>query len=209
MQTIGLVTMLLSLLLIYNTVNAIITQQTAQIGELKAIGASSAQILLLYLAVVATYGLCALLLAAAGRASREWAAHRPGGAPGHEPWPVPGRTVAGARPGCHLPAAAHPRRPAADSTVPRITVREAINSYGLDGDGSALDEFVGRLGWLSRVLSLAISSAFRSWRRLLLTQAALAGAGVALVAVMSTQATLGCASGGLFTDLYRFPSSLT
>ncbi len=87
-------------------------------------------------------------------------------------------------------------------------MREAINSYGLNGGGTALDEFVGQLRWLSRVFSLAISNAFGNWRRLLLTQLALAGAGIALVAVMSTQATLSYASSGLFNELYRFPIQL-
>ena len=209
MQTIALVAMLLSLLLIYNTVNAIITQQTAQIGELKAIGASSAQILLLYLAVVATYGVCALLLSLplgvlAANGLRAVLVMRLGMNPGPfrvDWWPVLAQAAI-----CLLLPLLVALPPILRGA--RITVREAINSYGLDGDGSALDEFVGRIGWLSRVFSLAISSAFRSWRRLLLTQAALAGAGVALVAVMSTQATLNYASGGLFSDLYRFPIQL-
>jgi putative ABC transport system permease protein len=59
----------------------------------------------------------------------------------------------------------------------RITVREAISSYGLSSTGSRLDALLSRLAWLSRVLALAISNAFRNWSRLLLTQLALGGAG--------------------------------
>lgn len=209
MQTIALVAMLLSLLLIYNTVTAIIAQQTSQIGELKAIGASSRQILALYITIVAIYGLCALVISLplsilAANGLRTVLIARLGVTPG------PFRLDYGP---LLLQSAICLVLPILVAFPPilggaRITVREAINSYGLSGGGSALDEFVGQLRWLSRVFSLAISNAFGNWRRLLLTQLALAGAGIALVAVMSTQATLSYASSGLFNELYRFPIQL-
>jgi putative ABC transport system permease protein len=62
MQIVSIVAMALSLLLIYTTVTAIISQQTSQIGELKAIGASSGQIVAIYLVLVGTYGLLAALI---------------------------------------------------------------------------------------------------------------------------------------------------
>ncbi len=116
MQTIAIVTMLLSLLLIYNTVTAIIAQQTAQIGELKAIGASSRQILQVYITIVATYGLCALVISLplsilAANGLRTVLVD----APGHHARPLPARLRAAAPPGRHLPAPADPRGLAAHS----------------------------------------------------------------------------------------------
>jgi putative ABC transport system permease protein len=59
----GLLALILGLLLVYNTVNAIISQQVDQIGIMKAIGAKTGQILRLYLTNILIYGLLALLLA--------------------------------------------------------------------------------------------------------------------------------------------------
>ena len=47
--------LILSLFLVYNTINAIISQQVDQIGVMKAVGARTWQILLIYLLTVLTY----------------------------------------------------------------------------------------------------------------------------------------------------------
>lgn len=209
MRTIGVVTMILSLLLVYNTVTAIITQQTAQIGELKAIGASSGQIIRVYTAIVFAYGLGALAISLplgilAANGLRVVLVARLGVTPG--PFRVEIIPLLIQVAICLLLPVIVAMPPILGGA--RITVREAISSYGLSSTGSTLDELLGRLNWLSRVFSLAISNAFRNWRRLLLTQLALGGAGVALVAVMSTEGTLSYASSGLFGELYRFPIQL-
>jgi putative ABC transport system permease protein len=56
-------TLLLGLFLVYNTITAIISQQTDQIGIMKAVGAKWWQILLVYLANVLAYGFLALIIA--------------------------------------------------------------------------------------------------------------------------------------------------
>ncbi|MDX1522319.1 MAG: ABC transporter permease, partial [Anaerolineae bacterium] len=56
-------TLILGLLLVYNTINAIIVQQVNQIGIMKAIGATTGQILLIYFITVLIYGLLAVLIA--------------------------------------------------------------------------------------------------------------------------------------------------
>jgi putative ABC transport system permease protein len=53
----------LSALLVINTINALIAQQTTQIGIMKAIGGQRRQILILYLTGVFIYGVVALLIA--------------------------------------------------------------------------------------------------------------------------------------------------
>ncbi|NJO82122.1 MAG: ABC transporter permease [Blastochloris sp.] len=59
----GVSSLLLGLLLVYNTVSAIISQQVSQIGVLKAIGASRNQILFIYFTLTFIYGLLAMVLA--------------------------------------------------------------------------------------------------------------------------------------------------
>lgn len=59
----GVLSLLLSIFLIYNTVEAIVAQQVKQIGVMKAIGGRTWQIMSMYLALVMIYGVVALLLA--------------------------------------------------------------------------------------------------------------------------------------------------
>jgi putative ABC transport system permease protein len=56
----GLLSLFLSGFLVVNTISALVTQQVRQIGVMKAIGASAGQIIGMYLATVAIFGLLAL-----------------------------------------------------------------------------------------------------------------------------------------------------
>ena len=59
----GILITILSVSLIVNTLNALMTQQLRQIGVMKLIGASSYQILGMYLILIVVYGLIALVVA--------------------------------------------------------------------------------------------------------------------------------------------------
>jgi putative ABC transport system permease protein len=63
MGALGLMSLFLSVFLVVNTVTALLAQQRRQIGVMKAIGGTSPQILGMYLAMVMSYGVMALLLA--------------------------------------------------------------------------------------------------------------------------------------------------
>jgi putative ABC transport system permease protein len=63
MGALGLMSLVLSVFLVINTVTALLAQQRRQIGVMKAIGGTSSQILGMYLAMVVSYGLMALVLA--------------------------------------------------------------------------------------------------------------------------------------------------
>jgi putative ABC transport system permease protein len=63
MGALGLLSLLLSMFLIVNTVSALLAQQKRQIGVMKAIGAQSNQIMAMYLGMVLIYGLIALVVA--------------------------------------------------------------------------------------------------------------------------------------------------
>ena len=60
MGALGILSLGLSLFLIINTVSALLTQQKRQIGVMKAIGASTGQIMGMYLGMVTIYGVAAL-----------------------------------------------------------------------------------------------------------------------------------------------------
>ncbi len=60
----GVLVMLLSTSLIFNTLNALLAQNLRQIGVMKLIGARSFQILGMYLILILLFGLLALLIAA-------------------------------------------------------------------------------------------------------------------------------------------------
>jgi putative ABC transport system permease protein len=59
----GMLSLFLSVFLIINAVSALVTQQTRQVGIMKAVGARNRQIVAMYLVLVLAYGCLALLLA--------------------------------------------------------------------------------------------------------------------------------------------------
>lgn len=63
MGILGLLSLLLSMFLIVNTVSALLAQQKRQIGVMKALGAQTRQIMGMYLGMVLIYGLMALIIA--------------------------------------------------------------------------------------------------------------------------------------------------
>ncbi|NJN16290.1 MAG: ABC transporter permease [Oscillochloris sp.] len=208
LQSIGVIAVVLGLLLIYNTVMAIVAQQTAQIGELKAIGATSGQILIVYFSIVLAYGLIALLVSVplsllAGNALRQSMVAMLGLTPADWivlPAPIIYQVLI-----CLVApmfVAAFPVLRGA-----RVTVREAISSYGLRG-GSRLDDLLARLRGVPRTVSLALSNAFRNLGRVGTTQLALAGAGLTFMAVLSARAALVFTLGGVLIQAYPYQVQL-
>jgi putative ABC transport system permease protein len=182
----------LSIFLIVNTTNAIISQQVWQIGVMKAVGATRGRVVRVYLVAALIYGALALLIA------------------------VPLGAV-----GAYLLAAwilelvnitltTFPVDPAAviiqivvAVTVPlvaalvpaiggaRITTREAISSYGLGGGfGRGLfDRFLGRIRRWPRPVALSVRNTFRRKGRVVLTLLTLALGGAIFMMVMSVRAS--------------------
>ena len=64
LTVLGVASLFLSVFLLINTVSALLAQQTRQIGVMKAIGAQTGQIVRLYLGMVILFGLAALAIAA-------------------------------------------------------------------------------------------------------------------------------------------------
>lgn len=206
----GTLALILGLLLVYNTITAIITQQVNQIGVMKAIGASTAQILWVYFSNVLIYGFLALLIAV------------PLGALGAQqlgnfllyfmnidPAPFTFSPLAvGAQVVIALLA------PILASLVPvfggaRITVREAISTYGLGGGGNGwLERILAKLQRISRLVLLTISNTFRNRGRVILTQLTLVGSGLIFMMIMSVQDSVAYTYGDVLFSILKFNISL-
>ena len=190
LKVMAIVSLGLGLLLVINTVNAIVAQQVPQIGVMKAMGGTTRQMLQLYLSGVLIYGVLAVFIA------------------------VPlGVAFAADISAGMLATMAIPRDPVfrvsnqavmqqlmVGLLVPliaalwpilsgvRLTVREAISNYGISasyGQG-LLDRLLARWRSLPRPLALTLRNTFRRKGRVALTQIALVMAGVVFLMVMSS-----------------------
>ena len=177
---------LLGLFLVYNTINALISQQVDQIGVMKAIGASSGQILWIYLIYIFTFGFMALLIAVPLGALGGWSlSNYLLGTFNVEPEPL-----AISWPAVWAQTFISLVMPLLVAFVPiftgsRITVREAISTYGLRSSTSWLDRGISRLKRVSRLLLLTVSNTFRHKGRVILTQVTLVLSGLIFMMVMS------------------------
>jgi putative ABC transport system permease protein len=190
LQIMAIVSLFLSVVLVLNTMTAIITQQTDQIGILKSIGGRSSVVAKIYLVEVFVYGMLALIVSLPLGM---------GFAYGMTRWFLILFNI-------DYPAFEFSTRaityqviaalvaPALAALIPilkgaRITVREAIASYGIGGDfgSNGLDRLVERVGsvFLSTPYAAALGNMFRRKGRLLLTLLVLSTAGVMFLIVMS------------------------
>jgi putative ABC transport system permease protein len=187
-QTLGIVALLLGLLLVYNTINAVISQQVDQIGVMKAIGARTWHIVRLYLVTVLAYGVLAFLIAL------------PLGVGGG--WLITSALVGsfGADPGSFeydrqaiiILATISLLAPLLVSLIPiflasRTTVREAISTYGLSTGAGLIERVLAKMRYISRLTIITISNTFRHKWRAILMQIALVVSGLAYMMVASIQ----------------------
>lgn len=180
----------LSTILVINTIHAVIAQQIPQIGIMKTVGGLSSQIVSLYLAGVAVYGLLSLALAVplgalgADALARWMLALINVPATPFEilPWPLSAQIAAGLL--TPLLAGLWPVLQGVG-----ISVREALNAYGL-GTGrygaGLLDRVLGRVQGLPRMATLAVRNTFRRAGRVALTEITLVAAGTIFMMVVST-----------------------
>ncbi|MBN1454427.1 MAG: ABC transporter permease [Anaerolineales bacterium] len=164
-------TVLLSGFLIINTITAIMTQQTRQIGIMKAVGGGTAQVFAMYVVLIMGFGLIALALAIplAG-----WAGQDIGG--GMAAYlnfnPLPFKPYPSAIVQQIIVALLVPVFSAlwpVHNSV-RITVREAISDYGIGGDARSKNTSVSKRAlFIPRPMRLSLRNAFRRKLRLGLT----------------------------------------
>ncbi|MBN1536536.1 MAG: FtsX-like permease family protein [Anaerolineales bacterium] len=195
MKVMAVLSILLSIVLVFNTMISVITQQTNQIGILKAIGGSNHLIISIYLAGAAFYGFISLLISlplgvlTAYFSSKVFL--------GMYNIDFGGFTYSTKAVVFQVIAALVV--PLVASLIPvlhgaGITVREAISSYGLGADFKSgkldrgVEHTLGR--FLASQDAIALTNTFRRKGRLALTQGVLVTAGVMFLIVMSISTSI-------------------
>jgi len=195
LQILAVVSLITSVVLVLNTLTALITQQTDQIGILKAIGGTSRTILRIYLSGVLVYGLLAMFISLPLGTFLAF---------GISQWFLNlfnidysvFRVSTQAFIFSVLSAIAVPLLAALWPVLQgaAITVREAIASYGIGGDfgSSRIDRLVERIGrkLLPSHYATALGNMFRRKARLLMTQLVLITAGAMFLMVMSLSSSI-------------------
>lgn len=176
----------LGMLLIYNTINVIIAQQVDQIGVMKAIGAQTWQILRLYFITVFMYGVLALMVALPMGVFGAW---------GIITWLASSFSADFGEFSVSLPAIIIMTTlcllaPVLASLIPifsgaRITVREAITTYGLSTNTGLLERVLAKARHISRLFLITISNTFRHKRRVILLEIGLMLSGVMFMTVIA------------------------
>ncbi len=195
LQILAVVSLLTSVIIVINTTMAIITQQTDQIGVIKALGGTTRDVARVYLIGVLIFGLLALAIALPIGLLTAWFATKQlllifnidyetfRFSPQAVVWQVLAAVLA------PLLAALWPvMRGAA------ISVREALATYGLGGDfgftrfDRAVESLAERL--LPSPYTIALGNMFRRKGRLLLTQLVLVTAGAMFLMVLTLSASV-------------------
>jgi putative ABC transport system permease protein len=181
----------LSALLVINTINALIAQQTTQIGIMKAIGGQQRQIMLLYLSGVFIYGLLALLIAVplgalGGSALSQWMLYLLN---------VPARPYEILPHVLLIQIGIGLLTPLLAGLVPiiqgvSIPAARAISQTGI-GSGRygthLLDRLVSKIRSIPRMAALSLRNTFRRPGRVVLTMLTLTIAGAFFIMIFSTQ----------------------
>jgi len=195
LQIMAVLALLMSVVLIFNTFTALMTQQVNQIGVMKAIGGGRGTIAAAYLAVALALGVLALLLSLApalffADGMSRWFLRLFNIEVGAFQWSA--RAVAIQIVAALLVPLLATLRPISRGVS--MTVREALATYGLGADygSSFVDRAVERFGrlFLSTAAATALGNMFRRKGRLLLTLLTLTTAGVMFIVVMSLVASI-------------------
>lgn len=190
----GLLALILGCFLVINTMSALMSQQTRQIGVMKAIGARRSQVVVMYITAVLLYSILALIIVIPATAFVASAVES-----------VLGNFINLSTPGFIFPMNVLLIQIAIGLFVPlaatlypilrgtAITVREAISDYGV-GKGqfgqSWFDRFLSRIRSLSRPARISVRNTFRRRGRLILTLITLVMGGMIFMTVGSVRSSL-------------------
>lgn len=188
--------------LMVNTINALMAQQKRQIGLMKAVGGQSGQIIGIYFHLVLILSLLALLI---GLPVAGWGGSLlTRGLAYAFNVDLTGPTVPLKMLG--IEAAIGLLLPILAAIYPlvsgvRVTVREAINDYGVTGSAQPgyINRLLERIGGLPRPVLLSIRNTFRRKGRMALTLAALTLSGAVFVSAYNIRASLLLTLDGIFT----------
>jgi putative ABC transport system permease protein len=203
LQFLAIVSLVLSGVLVLNTLTAIITQQTNQIGILKAIGAGRGTIIGIYLSSVLVYGLLSLGVSLPLGMGSAYAVTRAF----LGLFNIDYNVFVFSRRAVTLQVLAALVVPLVAALAPvlqgaSITVRQAIAAYGLGGDFGSnwFDRAVERVGLrlLPPRYAMVVTNTLRRKGRLILTQLVLVIAGVMFLMVMSLNSSIDATLDGEF-----------
>ena len=191
LTVLGYMTVLLSGFLIVNTVTALVTQQTRQIGIMKAIGGDNSQVFMMYVVLILGFGLTALAIAVPlangganffGAGMAQYLNFHPLPYAGYRSAYVQQVIV-----GLIVPLLAA-LLPIYNSV--RVTVREAISDYGIGGNAKPKDKSVSKGAlFMPRPMRLSLRNAFRKRARLILTLFTLVLGGAIFIGVYNLWAS--------------------
>jgi len=202
-KLLAVICVIISVVLIYNTLSSLITQQVNQIGVLKAIGGKTGTITAIYLVSTLVYGILAFLIALPLGAMVAFITTKVF----LNLYNIDFDQFQYSSQAIMFQAAsalAAPMLAGLPSVLKgaRITVRAAIASYGLGGDyhSNWLDRLVESIGrrWLPSYYAQSLGNMFRHKGRLLLTQLVLVAAGSAFLTVMTLNSSLTLTLDNLF-----------
>jgi putative ABC transport system permease protein len=194
-QLLALICVVIGAILVFNTISNLITQQTNQIGILKAIGGRTSSIVGMYLVSALVYGGLAFIIAlplgaiVAHMVTKVFL----------NLFNIDYETFHISRDAVILQALCALLAPLLAGLPPilkgaGITVRQAIASYGLGGEyhSGRLDRLVESIGarLLPSQYATALGNMFRHKGRLILTQLVLIAAGASFLMVMSLNTSL-------------------
>ncbi len=194
MQALGLVSLVLSGVLVANMISALLAQQIRQIGVMKAVGAGTWQVMGIYYGTVLILGLAALMVAMpiSILASRAYCVYAAGLMNFNLNWQIPVWVYA-------LQVIVSLLVPLLVASYPvyrgsQVTVREAISDYGIGQDQfgkGPIDLLLGRIGGLVRPFLLSIRNTFRRHGRLVFTLSTLILGGAVFMATLNIRASIG------------------
>ena len=195
-QMLAVLSVLMGAVLVYNTLSNLITQQTNQIGILKAIGGRRGTITGVYMVSAFVYGLLALVIAFPLGAIVAFGVARYF----LDMFNIDYNQFRLSTSAVTIQVLCALAAPLLAGLPPvlqgaNITVRQAISSYGLGGGFGSnwLDRAIENIGrrWLPSHYATALGNMFRRKGRLLMTQLVLVTAGSAFLMVMSLNSSIG------------------
>ena len=191
----GALMLILGSSLISNTLNALLNQHLRQIGVMKLVGARSFQVFGMYLLLIFTFGMIALLISVplGGYAGYQFAVYLAElleiNVQGFRFIPVSIAVQAVIAVLIPIIAGTLPVRAGSNTTIEKA-INDGSGSEG-SGDGGWLDRLGETREWISRPLLLSIRNTFRKKKRLMLTLFTLTMAGAIFIAVFNVQSSLG------------------
>lgn len=206
----GFIVVILGIFLVYNSISAIVSQQVDQIGVMKAIGADSWQVVWGYLILVLSYGILAAIIsipigAVAALGLQSFFASFLN----MEIFEVRVDTTA-----VLVQVAISLVAPFIAALFPllagmRITVREAISTYGLTGTVSTLDRLLTRARNVPYTILLTIGNAFRNRRRVIIIEVALIMAGAIFMMVVGVNDATNFTFGNKLAGIQNYQVTLS